>query len=63
MNRLYLLITILFSAGSFADYLNHPEIENLIEELVNTHNFDEKTFVNKIMFKNFINNFFISYSG
>ena len=41
MNRLYLLITILFSAGSFADYLNHPEIENLIEELVNTHNFDE----------------------
>ena len=41
MNRLYLLITILFSAGSFADYLNHPDIEDLIEELVNIHNFDE----------------------
>ena len=41
MNRLYLLITILFSAGSFADYLNHPDIEDLIEELVNIHNFDK----------------------
>jgi len=34
-----------------------------LDRFINTHNFDEKTFVNKIMFKNFINNFFISYSG
>ena len=34
-----------------------------LDRFIDTHNFDEKTFVNKIMFKNFINNFFISYSG
>ena len=34
-----------------------------LDRFIDTHNFDEKTFVNKIIFKNFINNFFISYSG
>ena len=34
-----------------------------LDKFIDSHNFDQKTFVNKIMFKNFINNFFISYSG
>jgi hypothetical protein len=34
-----------------------------LDRFIDSHNFDEKTFVNKIIFKNFINNFFISYSG
>ena len=42
MNRLYLLITILFSAGSFADYLNHPDIEDLIEDMDSALNASRK---------------------
>ena len=34
-----------------------------LDKFIDSHNFDQKTFVNKIIFKNFINNFFISYSG
>ena len=34
-----------------------------LDRFIDTHNFDEKIFDNKIMFKNFVNNFFISYSG
>ena len=34
-----------------------------LDKFIDAHNFNEKTFVNKIIFKNFINNFFISYSG
>jgi len=34
-----------------------------LDSFINSHNFSGKTFDNKIMFKNFINNFFISYSG
>ena len=34
-----------------------------LDSFIDSHNFSGKTFDNKIMFKNFINNFFISYSG
>jgi hypothetical protein len=34
-----------------------------LDRFIDSHNFDEKIFVNKIIFKNFVNNFFISYSG
>ena len=34
-----------------------------LDSFIDNHNFSGKTFDNKIMFKNFINNFFISYSG
>ena len=34
-----------------------------LDSFIDSHNFSGKTFDNKIMFKNFINNFFISYAG
>ena len=34
-----------------------------IDKFINKYNLDEKTILNKITFKNFVNNFFSVYSG
>ena len=36
-----LLITILFNVSAFADYSNHEDSREVIDELVNVHGFKE----------------------
>ena len=49
MNKFFTIIILFFSANSTANYLNHPDSNDLVEELVNIHNF-EKSYVEEIVF-------------
>ena len=48
MNKFFTIITLFFSANSTANYLDHPDANGLVEELVNLHNF-EKSYVEEII--------------
>ena len=48
MNKFFTIITLFFSANSTANYLDHPDANDLVEELVNLHNF-EKSYVEEII--------------
>ena len=46
--KYFLSIFIIFTNLSFADYSNHPEAQDLIDSLVNDHNF-ERSYVVKVL--------------
>ena len=46
--KYFLSIFIIFTNLSFADYSNHPEAQDLIDSLVNDHNF-ERSYVIKVL--------------
>jgi membrane-bound lytic murein transglycosylase B len=46
--KYFLSIFIIFTNLSFADYSNHPEAQDLIDTLVNDHNF-ERSYVIKVL--------------
>ena len=41
-----ILIAILFNASIFADYSNHKDSKEVIDELVNEHGFEESYVIN-----------------
>ena len=65
INKIELDFVYNFNKNKFR--FDNVKIDNIsnekLDSFIDSHNFSGKTFDNKIMLKNFINNFFISYSG